>query len=118
MRKYISVLLGCFLMAVLLIPGAYSLWRKDINAIGTVEISVDKNDTYPLENNVGESIMEATDKDKLMFVKETQEVDGSVKTCEPEDADKPEDADEAEEKNTVEMKKEEKVKEAVKVKEN
>ncbi|MGI6587278.1 MAG: hypothetical protein ACOX2N_00535 [Peptococcia bacterium] len=42
MRKYISVMLCCFFVAVALIPGAYSLWRQDLGIWGHVQITVDK----------------------------------------------------------------------------
>jgi len=112
LRKYISVLLCCFLMAVILIPGTYSLWRKDLNVIGTVEISADKKgpchgpgnqvfkDTYLLEYSEGESIT------------------GEADVEEHEDAKGTENADEAEEEDTIEAETEEKVEEAEKVKEN
>lgn len=44
MRRYISVFLCCFLIAVVLIPGAYSLWRKNLNITGFVQISADKHE--------------------------------------------------------------------------
>lgn len=41
MRKYISVMLGCFLVAMAVMPGAYSLWQKNIEAGGMVQIRQD-----------------------------------------------------------------------------
>ena len=96
MHKYISVLLCCLLMSVILIPSAYSLWRKDLNIMGTVEILADKKgnghgygqghgnqvpeDLDPLENSAGESITKEADADKSEDAKGTDEVVGVEET--------------------------------------
>jgi len=66
MRKYVSVFLGCFFVAFILIPGAYSAWQKELHVSGMVQITKEKQNrgkmgtelVMPLNNVDNEIIAE------------------------------------------------------------
>ena len=105
MRKYITVLLCCFLMAVFLIPGTYSLWRKDLNIMGNVEISAEKKGKgYGHEQGYGNELSESesftgqADSDVVEGLNVTQEVGGAEYADSSGDIDRAEGEDKGGEK--------------------
>jgi len=106
-------------MAVFLIPGTYSLWRKDLNIMGNVEISAEKKGKgYGHEQGYGNELSESesftgqADSDVVEGLNVTQEVGGAEYADSSGDIDRAEGEDKGEKEETKETPKEEKDNEA------